>query len=189
MESSLTTALRNEIPDLNAIELNDFAALWTVQKTVSRNNLLYPRGKAETNIYFIESGSFRICYEVDELEMIVGFGYPNTFILDLPSFHTSRPSEFYIQAIKSAKVWGIGKTSFYGFLDNNLTFAKYWRHRTELIMLDLVEREIDILTSSPQTRYERLMRRHPGIFQQIPHRYIASYLRMTPETLSRLKKS
>lgn len=189
MNTALTNILRQEIIGLTETELTDFVSLWTLQKSVGRNELLYRKGKVETTIYFIENGSFKICYEIENKEIIVGFGYTNTFIFDLPSFYTETPSDFYIQAIKTSKVWGINKNDFNTFLDSNLTLAKYWRTRTELIMLDLVEREIDILTSSPKIRYERLKKRNPFLFQKIPHKYIASYLRMTPETLSRLSKS
>ena len=51
-----------------------------------------------------------------------------------------------------------------------------------------MERERDILTSSPLERYKRVLSRSPQLFQEIPNKHIASYLRMTPETLSRLKK-
>ena len=189
MTTTLIEILKQEIVGLTETELTDFASFWTVQKTIGRNDFLYQKGKAETTIYFIESGSFKICYEIENKEIVVGFGYANTFIFDLPSFYTEKPSQFYIQAIKSSKVCGINKKDFYNSLDKNLTLSRYWRTKTELIMLDLVEREIDIMTNSPKIRYERLHKRNSNIFQQIPHKYIASYLRMTPETLSRLAKS
>jgi hypothetical protein len=56
-------------------------------------------------------------------------------------------------------------------------------------VLQQMERERDILTSSPLERYKRVLERSPQLFQEIPNKYIASYLRMTPETLSRIKKS
>lgn len=187
--SHLKEILRSEIVGLNESELEEFVSLWTIQKKLNRHELLYPKGKAENNIYFIENGSLKICYDLEEQEIIVGFGYQNTFIFDLPSFFTGQPSAFHIEAIKSSNLLGISKKAFYELLDSNLTIAKYWRQRTELILLDLVEREIDILTNSPEERFKRLQSRHPALFQNIPHKYIAAYLRMTPETLSRLKKS
>jgi CRP-like cAMP-binding protein len=185
----LKEILRHEIKGLTETELDDFVSRWRIRKQLKRNELLYPIGKAEKNIYFIESGSMKIGYQLNEQEIIVGFGYPNTFIFDLPSFFTGKPSNFHIQAIKACSLFGISKTDFYELLDTNLTIAKYWRSRTELILLDLVEREVDILTNSPEERFQRLQQRRPDLFQQIPHKYIATYLRMTPETLSRLKKS
>ena len=59
----------------------------------------------------------------------------------------------------------------------------------EQLILQQLEREKDILTSSPIERYKRVLKRSPQLFQEIPNKYIADYLRMTPETLSRIKKS
>ena len=56
------------------------------------------------------------------------------------------------------------------------------------IMAAQIEREIDILTNSPKERYLRVLKRSPQLFQEIPNKHIASYLRMSPETLSRMKK-
>lgn len=143
----LKEKLRTEINGLTEGELDNFAKLWTVVKKLDRHELLYQKGKTESNIYFIESGTLKICYDLKEQEIIVGFGYKNSFIFDLPSFFTGQPSHFHIQAIKSSQLYGINKTDFYKLLDTNLTIAKYWRTKTELILLDLVEREIDILTT------------------------------------------
>ena len=52
-----------------------------------------------------------------------------------------------------------------------------------------MERELDLLTSSPHERIQRVLKRSPQVFQEIPAKYIASYLRMTPETLSRILNS
>jgi len=58
----------------------------------------------------------------------------------------------------------------------------------ENLVIQHLEREIDILTSSPIERYNRVLSRSPQLFQQIPLKHIANYLRMSAETLSRLKK-
>ena len=74
-------------------------------------------------------------------------------------------------------------------LDNNKELKASWIQILGVLLLDSMEREIDILTKSPQARYQRVLNRSPRLFQEIPNKYIASYLNMTPETLSRLKKS
>ncbi|MCY1222048.1 hypothetical protein D9M69_651860 [compost metagenome] len=68
----------------------------------------------------------------------------------------------------------------------NLTL---WAEILEDLVLQQIEREKDLLTHSPKERYERVLKRSPQLFQEIPNKHIANYLRMTPETLSRLKKS
>jgi len=63
-----------------------------------------------------------------------------------------------------------------------------WQRILEQLIYQQFEREIDLLTASPVERYKRVLARSPQLFQEIPGKYIASYLRMTPETLSRIKK-
>jgi hypothetical protein len=57
----------------------------------------------------------------------------------------------------------------------------------EMVITQQIEREIDLLTVSPTERLKRVLERSPNVFQEVPLKYIASYLRMTPETLSRLR--
>jgi hypothetical protein len=57
----------------------------------------------------------------------------------------------------------------------------------EDLVLQQLEREKDLLINAPAERYERVLKRSPKLFQEVPNKYIANYLRMSPETLSRLK--
>lgn len=75
------------------------------------------------------------------------------------------------------------------FIFSSQENIKMWQLILESFVLQQMERERDILTSSPMERYSRVLKRSPQLFQEIPNKYIASYLRMTPETLSRIKKS
>lgn len=176
-------------PITNFIEKIDQQGLWDKDVELSRKEFLKVKGSTDTNVYFVVSGSLRI-YVLDELEEhTIRFGYKGNFIASLDSFITEKPSELYIQAIKKTELKVIRKSTFMNFVESSEENTKVW-----LIMLcDLVfqqmERERDILTSSPIERYKRVLARSPQLFQEIPNKYIASYLRMTPETLSRIKKS
>jgi CRP/FNR family transcriptional regulator, anaerobic regulatory protein len=55
------------------------------------------------------------------------------------------------------------------------------------LVVQQMQRELDLLTASPIERYRRVIARSPQLFQEVPLKYIADYLRMTPETLSRLR--
>jgi CRP/FNR family transcriptional regulator, anaerobic regulatory protein len=59
----------------------------------------------------------------------------------------------------------------------------------ESLIVQQIEREVDLLTASPTERLARVLKRSPNLFQEVPLKYIASYLRMTPETLSRIRNS
>jgi CRP-like cAMP-binding protein len=121
-------------------------------------------------------------------EQIIRFGYKENLIVALDSFLTGKPSNLFIQAIKKTVVRVITKLQFEKFLQKEGN-RNFWNRRLENLVLQQMEREIDILTNSPKERYERVLKRSPILFQEIPNRYIANYLRMSAETLSRLKKS
>ena len=83
----------------------------------------------------------------------------------------------------------VKKPRFLEFIESSEETQLGWKMLLESFIVQQMEREHDILISSPKERYERVLNRSPQLFQLIPHKYIANYLRMTPETLSRLKNS
>lgn len=156
--------------------------------TINRNEFLKVKGSIDTNIYFVESGSLRIFVLDDYEEQNLRFGYKENLVVSLDSFLTGKPSNLFIQALKKTVLKVITKSQIENFLntENNRIL---WMSILENLAVQQLEREIDILTNSPKERYERVLRRSPLLFQEIPNRHIANYLRMSPETLSRLKKS
>lgn len=173
----------------NFIAKIDQLQLWDKKLELSRNEYLKVKGSIDTNLYFVVSGSLRI-YVLEEFEEnIIRFGYQNNFIAALDSFIREKPSDLYIQAIKKTQLKVIKKASFMAFIDSSTENTKIWQMMLGDLIYQQMERERDILTSSPLERYKRVLARSPQLFQEIPNKHIASYLRMTPETLSRLKKS
>ena len=159
---------------------------WTGYTELKRYDFLDQPGKRETNLYIIASGSFRIYFPNNEEEICVGFGYPGTLICSYPSFISQQPSQYYIQALTRSKLYHIARNDFYGLFDTFPQLERSWRLQEEQALLGKIEREVELLTFTPVERYQRLLERSPHIFQIIPKKYIASYLRMTPETMSRL---
>lgn len=168
--------------------MQEIIALSQKTITLERNEFLKVKGSIDTNIYYVESGSLSVFILDESEEQVIRFGYQGNIIVALDAYLTGRPSDFCIQAIKKSTVKVITKLQMDNFLnkeENNLLWTKI----LEDLVLQQMEREIDILTSSPKERYLRVLKRSPKLFQEIPNRYIANYLRMSPETLSRLKKS
>lgn len=163
--------------------------LWNKELELNRNEYLSVKGSMDTNFYYVIHGSLRI-FVIDEFEEhTIRFGYKNNFIAALDSFINEKPSDFYIQALKKTTLKVIKKTELMNFISSSPENIKMWQTLLESFVLQQMERERDILTTSPVERYNRVLKRSPQLFQEIPNKYIASYLRMTPETLSRIKKS
>jgi len=173
----------------NFINKIDQQNLWDNQLKLNRNEFLKVKGSIDTNLYFVVSGSLRIYVLEEYEENIIRFGYKNNFIAALDSFISEKPSDLYIQTIKKSEVKVIQKKTFMDFVESASENTKIWNNMLGDLIFQQMERERDILTSSPLKRYKRVLERSPQLFQEIPNKYIASYLRMTPETLSRIKKS
>jgi CRP-like cAMP-binding protein len=163
--------------------------LWDKNVFLKRNEYLKISGTTDTNLYYILSGSLKVFIINEGEEHIIRFGYKNNFITALDSFITEKPSDFYIQAIKKTSLKTVCKAKYLAFMARDPENKFLWDRILEQLILQQMEREKDILINSPKERYQRVLQRSPQLFQEIPNRYIASYLRMTPETLSRLKKS
>lgn len=168
--------------------MKELVTLSTKTITLNRNDFLTVKGSIDANVYFIQSGSVRVYVVNDDEEQIIRFGYSGNIIAALDSFFTAQPTDFFIQAIKQTVVHVIPREKVEIFRTSTENQQR-WTAMLESFIIQQLEREIDLLTQSPKERYERVLKRSPQLFQEIPHRYIANYLRMSAETLSRLKKS
>lgn len=151
--------------------------------------MLLRAGEVERSLYFIESGAIHAFYISDKEEHTIRFGYQGSLITSIPSFYDQRPSEIYLQAIRKTEVVAFDRGDFVRVMNSTPDLQKFYATSLELLAAQQMEREIDLLTSSPIERVNRVLKRSPQVFQEIPAKYIASYLRMTPETLSRILNS
>ena len=167
----------------------DEAGIWDREMALRRNEYLKVKGEADTNVYFIVEGSLRAYIDDHYEEHTIRLGYRDNFIVSLDSFISKEPSDLYIQALKKCRLLVINRQQFQQFIESAQEHLRLWHRVMEQLIYQQLEREKDILIRSPKDRYERVLARSPVLFREIPLRHIASYLRMTPETLSRLRKS
>ena len=162
---------------------------WEKEFTLKRNDFLVNQGETNTNLYFVKEGSLRVFIDDEKEEHTIRFGYKNSMITALDSFLSEKPSSFYIQALKKCELKVISKTKYMRLINSKKENEDIWKNLLENFVFQQIEREIDLITYSPQKRFERVFKRSPQVFQEIPQKYIASYLRMAPETLSRILKT
>lgn len=171
------------------ISIIDRNSLWEKDIELLRNEYLKIEGSIDTNLYFIEDGSLRVFVMDEKEEHTIRFGYKGDFIVALDSFLSGKESSFYIQALKKTSLRIVKKKVFVEMIESSKTMQHIWIRILEGLVLQQLDREVDILITSPNERYKRVLKRSPQLFQEIPNKYIANYLRMSPETLSRIKKS
>lgn len=163
--------------------------IFTKEVTLKRNEFLKVQNTIDSKIYYIENGSVKISIFKENQEQIIRFGYNENLIVALDSFINEEKSDFVIQAIKKTQILVAEKVDFMNFVYSNSENTKFYIKILEDLVLQQLQREKDLLLDSPKERFERVFKRNPKLFQIIPNKHIANYLRMSPETFSRLKKS
>lgn len=154
-----------------------------------KGEFLIREGEIERNLFRIEKGAVRIFYLSEFEEKTIRLGYDGTVMNSLSSYLTGQPSEFFIQALRKTTVKVIQKETVDQMIQASQEILRSYCQFLELLLSQQLDREIDLLIASPAKRLERVLKRSPYLFQHIPLKYIASYLRMEPETLSRIRNS
>lgn len=148
--------------------------------TLKKGDYLFQAGDVNTLLYYVVSGCLQLYILDQSEERIIRFGYKGSTICALDSLITQQPTIYYLQAIRQTEVIVLSSEETTRLLNDMEGIKK--------LIIQFQEREIDLLTNSPILRYQRVLKRSPLLFQEVPQKYIARYLRMTAETLSRLKK-
>jgi CRP-like cAMP-binding protein len=155
---------------------------------LKKGELLVKEGQTEQHLYFVKEGAIRAFVQTEHEEHTIRFGYQGNIINSLASYISQQPSELSLEALKKTLVIALKKPQIESLIYSSHDHTKAYLQLIEQLIVQQIERETDLLIESPSVRLERVLKRSPLLFQHIPLKYIASYLRMSPETLSRIRK-
>jgi len=160
----------------------------TVKKIRKRQYLLQD-GDVCKSVGFVERGALRL-YHVceDGTEHIVQFALEGKFITDLYSFLTTEPSTYNIDAIEDSELVLITKSASDELRKLSSKYQEYIFQLTSEAYIQLEKRLTSISSLTLEERYKDLTANYPDIIQRVPQHMIASYMGLTPETLSRVRK-
>ncbi len=164
----------------------DAAGLWHRSRTLKRAEYLLLPGHRDRGLYYVERGSLVATVEVSGEEQCMRFAYSGEMVTAFDTHLTGMPSAYGFRALRHTRVRAADYGAYQDLLQRDPELMALWQRLTQWLVLGLLERELDLLTPSPEERYRRVLQRSPRLFQEVPAKYIANYLRMTPETLSRL---
>lgn len=141
------------------------------------------------NLVFVEKGILR-SYSVDNKgnEHILQFALEGWWIADIYSFLTGEPAVYNIDAIEDSELLLISKSALDELYERVPKFERYFRILTQSNMIATQRRLTATLSASADEKYLKLLSAYPNIVARVPQHMIASYLGITPETLSRVRK-
>jgi CRP-like cAMP-binding protein len=172
---------------LNETEIASLINILEIKK-LKKKEFLLQEGKVCDRISFINSGIVRLYYNVDGLENTVQFFFPNSWYTDYASFLTGQPSMENIQSLEPTEVLQIRKKDLYEHYDRFHAFERVGRIFAEQAFLSVNRLNQMLTNEEPQERYLNLIKQRPELIEKIPQHYIASYLGIKPESLSRIRK-
>jgi CRP-like cAMP-binding protein len=154
---------------------------------LKKDEYLLREGEYCKNINYIKSGIFRNFYLKEGTEVITSFAFPSDISTILRSVLLNEPSREYIQAITDCEIFSISVENYLGLKTKYPVIEKMDAKITQLYALMLEERIFSLKFHTAAQRYQLLLLREAQIVKHVPLTYIASYLGITLETLSRIR--
>jgi CRP-like cAMP-binding protein len=146
-------------------------------------------GEVTTHGGFVVYGCLRTFSVGDDgVESIIYFSAERSWVGDIVSARTQRPSSFYVDAIEPVELLMIALSDFDRLLARFPAIARGYQLGLERVSADRERRIALTLHSTAEARYAEFVERYPSMAARIPQRMLASYLGMTPETLSRVRR-
>ena len=159
------------------------------QKKLRKRQFILNEGDVSKYNIFVAKGLLR-SYTIDEKgnEHILQFALEGWWTADLYSFFTDEPSLFNIEALEDSELLLITRPSWESLLDKVPAIERYFRILVQNSLIATQRRLIGSLSETAEQKYVKFMNAYPDSVQRVPQHMIASYLGITRETLSRLRR-
>lgn len=156
---------------------------------ISKGDLWVKEGKICDQVAYVQNGKLRVFYNDDSgNEVTCFFVLPDNFISSFTSFLTNTPTTENISAIEDTSLMTISKKELES-LSDSIPKVHIWRRIVAENLFITMEKRIAMLQSqTANERYERLIKENPDIILSVPLQYTASFLGITPQHLSRLRR-
>ena len=184
--------LRKHLEETDPFSDKDFNALVSLLTPVKlkKKDFFTVQGENCDYLAFVNSGCLR-AFHTDQKgeEFTMYFAFLNWWTGDKTSFYSGTPSRFSVQALEDAEIFRANKINWEKGLDTIPAFEKWYRIKTRKSYEATQQKLIDTQSESAEEKYLKLIKTAPETVQRIPQHYIASYLGIKPQSLSRIRKN
>jgi CRP-like cAMP-binding protein len=185
MNNHLLTFVKNTIP-LSDQVAEAFAEKFKTKK-IGKGSLLLRPGDNCKDFIFVNTGILRFYIITDGVEVSVWFAFAGNVGSEIQSLLSGQPTQFFVEAIEDCQLLLLPKTELEKACTQNPLWHEFLKKIWEETIIYMIERLVSFQYKSAHKRYSDLLQ-DPDYLQQIPQKYLASYLGITPTSLSRLRR-
>jgi len=186
MYTEVSKLLKSVAPFTNE-ELREVFGLFR-QEIVRKNGFVSKEGLICDRLAFIRTGLMRSFFNIKGKETTTYFLGPGSIAVAMSSFIEMKPAFENIQALEDSEVLILSKEKLESLYSKSWKWQQTGRRIIEQYYVVMEKRSIGLQTLSAKERYDALMKEHPGLLLKVPLHYVASYLGISPETLSRIRR-
>ncbi len=138
-------------------------------------------------IAFISEGSIRHFHIKDGVEKTCDISFDNSWVTDFQSFTYDTGAKMNLQAMEVTTVFVIKKQNLYNLYKECSKYETFGRLMAEQVAMRATEIAMSLSSDKPEERFQNLIKKQPDLFQRKPQKYIANFLGVSPESLSRIR--
>jgi CRP/FNR family transcriptional regulator, anaerobic regulatory protein len=172
-------------PQITDLELDFIVTKFTI-KTIAKGRFLLKRQQVCPDFCIVKKGCFKIFYIEKEKETNAWFAFEQMPITEMNSFITQKPSQYAIQALEDSEIYSISRQHLQELYHQFNAFQTFGFRVTEQILVKTIDRLTSFQTETAEQRYEKIMH-DTNYTQRLPLKELASFLGVTPNSLSRLR--
>ena len=170
------------------LEIWESFATFLKQNSFKKNEIIKDINKKEKYLHIILEGSTGVFLWKENSMVCMDLCYENEFFGDYMSFLTQQPTPLFTQAIEPTVLLSISFSDLNKLYENSEIGINIGRIAAESLFIHKQTQQIDLLTLTAEERYLNLLKLQPEVIQRTPQKHIASYLGITPESFSRIRK-
>jgi CRP-like cAMP-binding protein len=157
-------------------------------REVARDKIMLRAGDVCREVAFIHRGLFRTCLLTDRRDVTCDFRMEGDFVTDYPSFLVGRPSTYSIVALEPSEVLTLDRPAMLDLYQRLPGGERLGRLIAERLFVETASRATAFVTERPLERYRALSQERPALLQRVSQLHLATYLGVTPESLSRIRR-
>ena len=158
------------------------------EKKYKKGDFFLAEGETCKHVGFITKGIVRYYINDEGEEKTYGFSKENDFVSNYESFVPQTPSQQIIQALEDSVLLVISRNDLQQFYAHIKEGERFGRLVIEQVFIQTLKERNSFYTDSPEFRYEKFIQQHPDLQQRLSQYYIASYVGVKPQSLSRIRK-